>query len=279
MAEQVHVRAAVLACATFTDKFVQQFGDYGVITSRFLMDHTPPGLTCDLDVFNVNLKEYPVSIQDYDGLIITGSPYSVYDQEEWIKVLIDFLKGVRQRHPRVKMIGICFGHQAIATAFGHSVALGEWELYPVPVKVNGLGRRIFGDKSILTFPQLHRDQVWPALPESTATLERYPYCPFQVWGSSELAANQGMILVDDTRYRESDAGRVLHSKIDIFTIQGHPEFTRPMAFELIAFLEGFGYLDADLAKTMRSKQTDDNDSGIVAKVIWNVLLGSRMIPR
>lgn len=88
-----------------------------------------------------------------------------------------------------------------------------------------------------------------------------------------------MILIADEHYNESEAGRSLHSRIDIFTIQGHPELTKPIVFDLLEVMGGFGSLGTDLAEKMRSKQTDDNDCRVVAEVIWNILLGNRMVPQ
>jgi GMP synthase-like glutamine amidotransferase len=50
--------------------------------------------------------------------VLTGSAAGVYDDLPWIADLIRFLRQVRGR---ARLVGICFGHQAMAEAFGGAV--------------------------------------------------------------------------------------------------------------------------------------------------------------
>ncbi len=69
-----------------------------------------------LKIFDVVEGEYPAKRDEYDGYIITGSRLSVYDDEQWIADLEEY---IRQLHKyRKPLIGICFGHQLIAQALG-----------------------------------------------------------------------------------------------------------------------------------------------------------------
>jgi GMP synthase-like glutamine amidotransferase len=72
------------------------------------------------DTWRVSDGHWPDDDSAYDGIVITGSPASVNDDKPWIRQLEGL---VRERHARCgAMLGICFGHQAIASALGGRVA-------------------------------------------------------------------------------------------------------------------------------------------------------------
>ncbi|MFW6346618.1 MAG: glutamine amidotransferase, partial [Halomonas sp.] len=53
---------------------------------------------------------------DIDGLYITGSHAMVSDAEPWSEALKPWLVAARQRN--LAMLGVCYGHQLMAAAFG-----------------------------------------------------------------------------------------------------------------------------------------------------------------
>jgi len=68
--------------------------------------------------YNVVAGEYPKQPEDEQAYIVTGSAAGVYDAFEWIPRLKEFL---REAKGRAKLVGICFGHQVMAEAFGGRV--------------------------------------------------------------------------------------------------------------------------------------------------------------
>ena len=55
----------------------------------------------------------------YDGVVITGSRSSAYDDEQWID---DTREWVRAAHERgLPILGVCFGHQLLASALGGTI--------------------------------------------------------------------------------------------------------------------------------------------------------------
>ena len=71
--------------------------------------------TVRYDVQNGHLPEDP---SRYAGCIVTGSSAGVYEEHHWIPLLTDWLRAARGK---TRLLGICFGHQIMAHAFGGRV--------------------------------------------------------------------------------------------------------------------------------------------------------------
>jgi GMP synthase-like glutamine amidotransferase len=133
--------------------------------------------------------------------VITGSSAGVYDDLPWIKDLMAFLQSARGG---AKLIGICFGHQVMAQAFGGSVIKSPngWGLglhrYELPVRPHWMD-----DAPVVAAPASHQDQVVTLPPDA------------QVIASSAFTPHAGL-----------DYG-------DAISFQFHPEFSRAFAAALI----------------------------------------------
>jgi GMP synthase-like glutamine amidotransferase len=171
-------------------------GDYPQLYAHLLRDQ--PVETVD---FAVHRGETPESIDDCDGWIIGGSRHSVYDDLEWIGIGEELVRAaVAAERP---VVGICFGHQMVASALGGRVEAsgGGW----------GLGALDFGvvdpvpwyRADRLTLIASHRDQV-TELPRGADVWATADYCPI--------------------------AGMTIGERV--WTMQGHPEFTAALAEEL-----------------------------------------------
>lgn len=72
----------------------------------------------DLAEFVVSRGQLPPDF-DFDGVVISGSAASAYWDEPWIRETTDW---VREAHDQeVPILGVCFGHQLLATALGGTV--------------------------------------------------------------------------------------------------------------------------------------------------------------
>lgn len=134
------LRLALLVADTPAPAVVAKHGDYSFLYRRVLRKalqtyYDDSGLeldVCDYDV--VNLQEYPaddiMASGELDGIIITGSSASAYEDKEWVKNLVAFTRKVYEEFPRVKVLGVCFGHQIVGIACGGTTEKNKkgWEV-------------------------------------------------------------------------------------------------------------------------------------------------------
>ncbi|MEX0306944.1 MAG: type 1 glutamine amidotransferase [Ruegeria sp.] len=104
---------------------------------------------------------------NFDGVIVGGSEFGVYDDTEWIKPLRRFLE--RCRNLRKPVFGICFGHQIMADVYG-----GRAEKAEVG---NIVGARAFNyaEDEVDAFVW-HQDQV-TSVPDSARVTGSASHCP------------------------------------------------------------------------------------------------------
>ena len=145
------MRLAILETGTPPDALIARFGRYPAMFERLL------GGGFDYDNYDVAAGELPRDASDHDAYLITGSPAGVYEPLPWIGELIAFLRAAASR---ARLVGICFGHQAMAQAFGghvEKVAKG-WGVglhtYPIVKREPWMD-----EASVVAAPASHQDQV------------------------------------------------------------------------------------------------------------------------
>ena len=77
-----------------------------------------------------------------------GEGYNAFDNDPWVVRLVDFTKEVLAQN-RVRLIGVCYGHQIVGRALGAKVARSEggaWEVSVCQVDLTGRGKELFGGK-------------------------------------------------------------------------------------------------------------------------------------
>jgi len=72
---------------------------------------------------------------------------SAYSPFPWIQTLAQYICDIATSHSRVRIVGICFGHQVIAQAMGGHVAPndGVWEIGVSQVNLTKAGVDVFGE--------------------------------------------------------------------------------------------------------------------------------------
>ncbi|TMJ17045.1 MAG: type 1 glutamine amidotransferase [Alphaproteobacteria bacterium] len=188
---------AILRTGTPPGDLAARFGQYEDMFARLL----GPGF--ETPVYNVEAGELPARAEAHPAYLVTGSPAGVYDPLPWIPPLLDFL---REAKGKAKLVGVCFGHQAMAEAFGGHVEKSErgWgvglQTYEVTERAP-----FMDDAREIAIPVSHQDQIVVQPPHSHV-LAGSAFSPF------------GMLLYDDQ---------------PAFSMQFHPEFEPDYAKALI----------------------------------------------
>lgn len=182
----------ILLCDTFPGLLPDYIPSYASMFER-LFDSVCPNT--QYRVYRAMDGELPTTFAHGELYLITGCNLSAYDRVPWIEQLLDW---IRQAHSeRVKLVGVCFGHQMVAQALG-----GRVERSP---KGWGTGIRqsdVVDDEALTFFPDghlrllyNHHDQV-VALPPEATLVAHSAFCPIESF-------------------------RIGHH---ILTFQGHPEY-------------------------------------------------------
>lgn len=199
------MKIGILQTGKVPEDLADRFGEYTAMF-RDLLAKAGAGLT--FQDWAVVDGDVPPDPRACDAWLITGSRYGVYDPEPWIEPLKDFLRTVRAAG--VPLIGICFGHQIMAEAFGgHAIKSGKgWgagvHRYTVRQRPGWL--RSAGDE--ITMYAMHQDQV-VALPEDATVLAGSDFCPMALVCYGDVEAPEAI------------------------SIQPHPEFPDDYARALI----------------------------------------------
>lgn len=125
-------------------------------------------------VWSVKDEDLP-SLEDADAFVITGSPASVHDPLVWIRRLSELVRELH--HHSIPLVGLCFGHQLIATALGGEVSRSAsgWRLGAVETHFLPLSwmRPALGTLRLFA---AHGEQV-TRLPAEATLIGSAPECP------------------------------------------------------------------------------------------------------
>jgi GMP synthase-like glutamine amidotransferase len=181
--------------------------------------------------FDVAAGALPSAVDDHDAYLVTGSSAGVYDSLPWINPLKSFLVSAKRRVP---LVGVCFGHQIMAQAFGGQVIKSP--------KGWGVGLHSYEVRQsepwmdptpTITVPASHQDQVVIPPPGATV-LASSDFTPFGMLAYGNHAAS----------------------------IQLHPEFEPAYAKALIEDRRGNRYTDAQADQALASFQSADDRSRV-----------------
>ena len=107
------MRIAILVCSTDSSGFSEQYPNDG---EKFVTLLQPIRPDWSFHAVPVNENVLPGLVSDHDGYIVTGSPKSNQESDDWVERLHAFIRKLDEA--RAPTVGICFGHQAIAAALG-----------------------------------------------------------------------------------------------------------------------------------------------------------------
>ena len=157
------MRIGILLTGHVHDKLVGAHGDYVDMFKTLLAGHG-----FEFSDYAVVDMEFPASVTDADGWLLTGSKHGAYEDLPFIAPLEEFIREAYARH--VPMVGICFGHQIIAQALGGRVAKYEEGWAAGATEYDFCGET-------LKMNAWHQDQVIEK-PAGAEVIARNPFCEF-----------------------------------------------------------------------------------------------------
>jgi len=161
------MKLAILETGRPPGDLAQRFGDYPAMFAEML----GPGF--EVQSFDVAAGEFPDPAA-HEAVLITGSPAGVYEDLDWLTGLFDFIRAAKDS----KMVGVCFGHQAMAEALGGLVEKSDkgWGAGLHRYTITRPEPWLDGAREIAA-PASHQDQVvvQPPNTEIVASSDFTPY--------------------------------------------------------------------------------------------------------
>lgn len=192
--------------------------------------------------FDVQAGRLPDDASEFSGAVVTGSAAGVYDDLPWIAPLKGWLQAARGQ---TRLVGICFGHQIMAEAFGGRVEKSHkgWGVGLHRYRVQAQEPWMHPQARTIAIPVSHQDQVIDPGPEARviAACEFTPYAGL-AWGD------------------------------DAISFQCHPEFQPAYAAALIEARRGTRIPEAVAAPALASLTRSDDRAVLTAWIRAFLLL-------
>ncbi|CAD8146952.1 unnamed protein product [Paramecium pentaurelia] len=195
--------------------------------------------------YNVTQGSYPDedTLKQTNVIIIPGSTSSAYDEKAWIRSLQNFILNVYENHTQIKIMGICFGFQLLAQAFGGIVV-------PCKNRIKHKGFYYYGNEKITIKNDFFQIECFKELTQIDSIIINKAHGDivtklpekFINYGSSKTAHNE-IFISEDLR---------------IFGMQSHPEYTSQ---QILLFISGIQSSQGN--KSFEDYYNDTNNKNFV----------------
>ncbi|XP_065851240.1 gamma-glutamyl peptidase 5-like [Euphorbia lathyris] len=244
-------RYALLLAARDSDYVKEVYGGYFNV---FIAAFEEEGEIWDL--FRVVDGEFPDmnQLHLYHGFVVSGSPFDAYGNDFWILKLCFLLQSLDAMHKKV--LGICFGHQVLCRALGGKVGKSYtgWDVGLREVK---LVKDLSTSNSFFLNNNMNLSEIIP----SEASLSIIECHQDEVW---EVPLGAKVIASSDKTCVE-----VFNIGDHILGIQGHPEYTKDILFNLIDRLLNNNSINFEVAQNakfgLQSAEPDRKSWGSICK--------------
>ncbi|HKX75137.1 MAG TPA: type 1 glutamine amidotransferase [Acidimicrobiia bacterium] len=232
------MKVGLLLCDHVRPGFQRIGGDYTDFFTRLLPE-------LEIKPYDLTEGVFPAEGDDLSAFIISGSRLNVVDDRPFIGQLFDFIRHLDQE--RRKVVGVCFGAQAIAHALGGEVdpAPGGWSVGIKHIEVVAQERWMAPPAPRFAILHSNAQQVM-SLPRGGKLLGRSDAVPISMF---------------------SVGGHLLG-------VQGHPEFTVDYAAILMEARRGTvipdQVVDAGLASL-----NDPPSTGLLSSWISHFITGNK----
>ena len=146
----------------------------------------------------------PNNAGKFDAYLITGGKYSVFENFAWQNNLLSFIQKIYSAN--IPLLGVCYGHQAIAQALGGKVERHKagWSAGTTSLNIINKPKWLNAISEEINLYAMHQDQVTKLPINATRFL------------SNDFCKNSGFYIENR-----------------ILAIQQHPEFTEALCRDLI----------------------------------------------
>jgi GMP synthase-like glutamine amidotransferase len=229
------MKIGILECGHAMPEVIEKHGDFSEMFACLL-----EGNGFNYASYDVENMQFPNSIRDCDGWLLTGSKHGAYEDHPFIAPLEDFIR--ESYEAGVPLVGICFGHQLVAQALGGRVEKfdGGWAL--------GLNDYQFDELGEMKLNAWHQDQVIER-PSDAEPIASNSFC--------ENAA-------------------LIYGKRAL-TVQPHPEFGGEIVSHYAKLRRGTADYPDDLMDDVAKNATKADDNAALAKMIADFFKSPREV--